>query len=69
MKLFIDTANVKDIKEANDMGGYLRGYYKSDTDSKRRHKDKRYIDIYCRSGFTGCKSRGDLCKSLPWKTG
>ena len=28
MKFFIDTANVDYIKEANDMGNYLRCYHK-----------------------------------------
>ena len=36
MKFFIDTANVEDIKRANDIGGNLWCYNKSVTDRKGR---------------------------------
>ena len=36
MKFFIDTANVEDIKKANEYGSYLRGNNKPISDRKRR---------------------------------
>lgn len=38
MKFFIDTANVEEIRKANDSGSDLRSYDKSVPDRKKREK-------------------------------
>ena len=134
MKFFIDTANVDDIRKANDMGvicgvttnpsliakerrdfnevikeitsivdGPISGEVKATTvdaegmikegrdrshpskhgcqDSydrrrtegskssfRRRHQDKCYFNLHCKSGTSGSRSRGYLCISILGKT-
>ena len=133
MKFFIDTANVDDIRKANDMGvicgvttnpsliakegrdfgevikeitsivdGPISGEVKATTvdaegmikegreiaaihpnmvvkipmtveglkDTEfRRNQDECYLDFLCKSGTSGCKSRCNLCFSIPGTTG
>ena len=36
---------------------------------QRRNQDKCYSDLHCKSGTSCCKSRCNLCISVPWQTG
>ena len=69
MKFFIDTANVEDIKKANDMGVICGVTQSSESSFIRRDQDECDPDLYGKPGTACGKSRGILCIPIPWKTG